>query len=568
MNRRDFIKFTSATAISLSLPKALYASSSKVTVFYGGPILTMNTKNEVVEAIVIEKDKILGTGSKKDMLQLAGKYANMVDLKGKTLLPGLIDGHSHFPNGGVYDLYYVNLNVPPLGYVTCIEDLQNRLSEKAKVTPKGQLVYGVNYNDLAMKEQRHPTREELDDVSRDHPIIIKHVSGHLAVANSKALEIAKITTNTKPKTGVIRVENGKLTGLFEGQSQQLLYTPDMPTIEIDYLKSIAFDSKVYASNGITTANNGGSPTIDNYFLKASDSGDLDIRVVIWPYAQLNDDITKQYKDKRSSDILDQNGKVILGAAKLFADGSPQGYTAHFSKPYYKQMTGKPKDYRGFSYFESPEIMMKRVQTLHDNGWQIATHTNGDQAIENMINAYITVNKNTPRNDHRHILNHCQFNRPDQIARIADNELIPSYFVTHTFFWGDIHRQYVSGPEMAAHISPCNSARKQGIQFALHNDTPVTPINPLLDVFSAVNRVTSSGYILGEDQRINVIDALRGVTINAARMYKLEDKLGSLEKGKQADMIILSDNPLTIKPETIKDLKVLETYVAGECIYQA
>ena len=568
MNRRDFIKFTSATAISLSLPQSIFANTAKVTIFYGGPILTMNEKNEIVEAIVIEKDKIIGVGSKKDMLKLAGDYANKVDLKGKTLLPGLIDGHSHFPNGGVYDLYYVNLNVPPLGYVTCIEDLQNRLKEKAKVTPKGQLIYGVNYNDLAMKEQRHPTREELDDVSTEHPIIIKHVSGHLSVANSKAFELAKITSNTKPKTGIIRVKNGKLEGLIEGQAQQLLFTKDMPSIQIDYLKSIAFDSKVYASNGITTANNGGSPTIDEYFLKASDTGDLDIRVVIWPYAQFNDNITKTYKEKRSGDILDTQGKVILGAAKLFADGSPQGYTAHFSKPYFKQMSGKPSDYKGFSYFESPEIRTKRIQSLHDAGWQIATHTNGDQAIEDMINTYALVNKNNPRDDHRHILNHCQFNRPDQIARIADNELIPSYFVTHTYFWGDIHRQFVSGPEMAAHISPCNSAKKQGIQFALHNDTPVTPISPLLDVYSAVNRVTSSGYILGEDQRINVMDALRGVTINAARMYKLEDSIGSLEKGKKADMVILSENPLTMQAEKLNTLKVEKTYVNGELIYQA
>lgn len=565
MNRRDFIKCTSAAAITLSLPKISYANSSQVTVYFGGPILTMNENNDIAEAIVVEKDKIIGVGTKADMLKLAGDYANKVDLKGKTLMPGLIDGHSHFPNGGVYDLYYVNLNVPPLGYVTCIADLQERLREKAKVTPKGQLIYGVNYNDLAMKEQRHPTREELDEVSTEHPIFIRHVSGHLAVTNSKGIEIAKITPDTKAKTGQINVKTGLLAG---SDAQRCFWTPDMPTITIDYEKAIGFDSNVYASNGVTTANNGGSPTIDDMFLKCSDNGDLGIRVVIWPYAQFDDKLTSTYKEKRSGDVLDKKGKVILGAAKMFADGSPQGYTAYFSKPYFKQMSGQPKDYKGFSYFESPEVLMKRVQTLHDNGWQIATHTNGDQAIEDMINAYQKANKNNPRDDHRHILNHCQFNRPDQVSRIAENGLIPSYFVTHTYFWGDVHREFVAGPAMAAHISPCKAALDNGIQFALHNDTPVTPISPLMDVYSAVNRVTSSGFILGEDQRIGVMDALRGVTINTARMYRMEDRIGSLEKGKKADMVILSDNPLTMKPEKLNELKVVSTYVDGELVYQA
>lgn len=565
MNRRDFIKHTSAAMIALSLPKMTFANSAKITVFYGGPILTMNENNDIAEAIVIEKDKIIGVGTKTDMFKLAGDYANRIDLQGKTLIPGLIDGHSHFPNGGVYDLYYVNLNVPPLGYVTCIADLQERLREKAKVTPKGQLIYGVNYNDLAMSEQRHPTKAELDDVSAEHPIFIKHVSGHLAVANSKGLEIAKITADTQPKTGQINFKTGLLAG---SDAQRLFWTPDMPTIQIDYEKAIAFDSNVYASNGVTTANNGGSPTIDGLFLKCSDSDDLAIRVVIWPYAHLNDDIVKTYKNKRSGSILDNKGKVILGAAKLFADGSPQGYTAYFSKPYFKQMSGKPGDYRGFSYFESPEVLMQRIKSLHDNGWQMATHTNGDQAIEDMINAYQQVLKDNPHDDHRHILNHCQFNRPDQVSRIAEIGLIPSYFVTHTYFWGDIHRNYVAGPKMAAHISPCNAALKQGIRFALHNDTPVTPISPLLDVYSAVNRVTSSGYVLGEDQRIGVMDALRGVTINTARMYRIEESIGSLETGKKADMAILSDNPLTMAPEKLNTLTVQATYVDGELVYQA
>ncbi len=570
MKRRDFLKaLTAVTALSCTMPKVAFSSGrKKPTVYFGGPILTMNSSNDIVEALLVESGKIVATGKKEDMLQLAGENRNEYDLKGQTLLPGMIDGHGHFPAAASYDLYYVNLNVPPLGTVTSIEDLQKLLAQKAKETPEGSIIFGVLYNDLGMKEQRNPTREELDEVSTKHPIIIRHVSGHAHVANSLALKIAGITADTKPPNGVIQVKDGKLTGLIEGVAYTLLLTPEMPAITVNQADCIAYDSNSYASKGITVANNGGSPTLDADLIEASHNGSLKIRVTVWPLAHRDDKIISTYKDKRSGAALDKNGKVILGAAKLFADGSPQGYTAHFSKPYYKQMTGKGKDYRGISYFRNPEVRMQRIKDLHNNGWQIATHTNGDQAIEDMINVYGEAIHGNKRNDHRHILNHCQFNRPDQVPRMAELGLIPSYFVTHTYFWGDVHRNFVSGPEMAAHISPCKAALNNDIPIVLHNDTPVTPIDPLMDVYSAVNRLTSSNYLLGPDQRIAVMEALRGVTINAARMYFMEDKVGSLEKGKLADMVILAQNPLEVKPEKIKDIKIVATYVDGEEIYRA
>ena len=185
----------------------------------------------------------------------------------------------------------------------------------------------------------------------------------------------------------------------------------------------------------------------------------------------------------------------------------------------------------------------------------------------MMDAYTAALEANPREDHRHILNHCQFCRPDQVPVIAKMGFLPSYFVTHTWFWGDIHRDMVAGPERAAHISPLKSALDHGIQFALHNDTPVTPISPLMDVFSAVNRLTSSGKVLGPDQRIGVMDALRGVTINGARMQRLEDKLGSLEPGKLADLVILDRNPLEVPPVELKDILVEETIVGGKTVYK-
>lgn len=570
MIRRTFLKGALATSFMLSMPRMVSAlGKDAVRVYVGGPIFTMNAKNDIVEALAIKGDTILAVGSRDEVMKAAGSNPEIVDLKGRTLMPGMIDGHSHFPVGAHRELTMVNLNVPPLGEVTCMADLQRLLKERAAKTEAGKWVIGYNYNDLALKEQRHPTRADLDAVSTEHPIFIRHVSGHLGVGNSLALKMAGLTEETpNPEGGRFRRgPDGKLDGVLEGPSARSTVENLLPpTTTEQQLASIARDSMTYAAAGVTTANNGGGPTIDEFFLKGSETGDLKIRVVIWPLAR-NAKLMAGYGDKRQGTQLDKSGKVFLGPAKLFADGSPQGYTAYFSKPYYKQLPGKPADYRGFSAFKSREELFDTVRKLHDAGWQITTHTNGDQAIQDMIDAYTAALEANPRKDHRHILNHCQFCRPDQVDAIAKMGFVPSYFVTHTWFWGDIHRDMVAGPERAAHISPLRSALDKGITFALHNDTPVTPISPLMDVFSAVNRLTSSGKVLGPDQRITVMEALRGVTINGAFMQRLEDKIGSLETGKLADLVILDKDPTKVDPVAIKDIKVEETIVGGQTVYK-
>lgn len=569
IRRRDFIKGTAAAAAAtVLLPSMLAQAASPVTVYWGGPVFTMNATNKVVEAVAVQDGKILAVGSKADVLAKAGAQPKQVDLKGKTLMPGMIDGHSHFPDGAYRELNVVNLNVPPLGTVSNIADLQNLLRKRLPNIKAGEWLMGYNYNDLAMQEQRHPTLKDLDAVSTDVPIFIKHVSGHLGVCNSLGLKRAGITESSPDPDGARfrRDAQGKLDGVLEGPLAQAPVNKVLPTISFEkHMTSIEHDSRNYASAGITTANNGGRPTLDEHFKKASANGQLSIRVVIWPVGR-DEALIKSYGDKRSGAVLDEKGLVILGAAKLFADGSPQGYTAWFSKPYFKQLAGKPADFRGFPVFKTREELFAKVKQLHDDNWQIATHTNGDQAIQDMIDAYAAALKDNPRADHRHVFNHCQFCRPDQVPVIAQMNLIPSYFVTHTWFWGDLHRDMIAGPERAAHISPLKAALDHKIPFALHNDTPVTPISPLMDVFSAVTRQTSSGKVLGPDQRIGVMEAMRGVTINAARMYFLEDKLGSLEVGKLADMVILDADPTKVAPEKLKELTVVETLVNGNTVY--
>lgn len=319
MIRRTFLKGAFATAALMSVSPSLASASQKsIRVYLGGPIFTMNSKNEIVEALAIKDDIILAVGKKDDVLKAAGPEAEIVDLKGRMLMPGMIDGHSHFPVGATRQITMVNLNVPPLGEVSCIADMQRLLKQRASETEEGKWVVGYNYNDLAMKEQRHPTRADLDAVSTKHPVFVRHVSGHLGVANSVALELAGITESTPDPEGARfrRGPDGKLDGVLEGPAAHYLVGNLIPATTPElHMRSLAMDSMTYAAAGITTANNGGSPSIDQYILKASETGDLKIRVVIWPNGR-KPQIVASYGDKRQGTQLDKKGMVYLGPVKL------------------------------------------------------------------------------------------------------------------------------------------------------------------------------------------------------------------------------------------------------------
>jgi predicted amidohydrolase YtcJ len=538
-------------------------------VFVNGPVITMDRAQRIAEAAAVSGDKILRVGTQSEILELAGPATQVFDLRGKPLLPGFIDGHSHFPMGAQFELFTVNLNCPPLGSVQAVEDIVSRLRKKLPDIKPGDFLQGFNYNDLALTERRHPTRADLDRVSADVPIFIKHVSGHLGVTNTKGLALAGVRRDSPdPQGGRIRKDaSGEPDGVLEGIPAHALVERLIPPATAEhYMTAIEKDCLTYAAAGITTAQNGGLPSIDELFLKALDTGILKIRLVIWPPAW-NPEHLKRYATTKSGTDLSSNQMITLGAAKLFADGSPQGYTAYFTEPYHRIPWGKPAGYRGFPVY-SKEELLQRVIDLRRAGWQVAIHGNGDQAIDDILTAYAEAQKASPRPDTRDIVVHSQFARQDHLDKMAKLGVIPSFFVTHTYFWGDIHRDLVAGPNRAAFISPTRAASDLGIRFSLHNDTPVTPINPLMDVYSAVNRITLSGNQLGPDQRISVLRALRGVTIDAAYQHFQENTRGSIEAGKLADFVILDQDPLKIHPENIKELRVLRTYVGGKEIYRA
>ena len=211
-------------------------------------------------------------------------------------------------------------------------------------------------------------------------------------------------------------------------------------------------------------------------------------------------------------------------------------------------------------------MVEQVKKLHKAGLQIAIHGNGDAAIDDILYAFSIAQKEHPREDARHIIVHCQTVRIDQLDKIKKLGITPSFFPVHTYYWGERHRDIFLGPERAARMNPLKTARDKDIRYTIHLDTPVVPMDPLLLVWSAVNRLSYEGNVIGQDEKISALEALRAVTIEAAWQIFQEDNRGSLEKGKFADLVVLSDNPLT-NPEKINEIKILKTFVGGEAVFE-
>jgi predicted amidohydrolase YtcJ len=258
--------------------------------------------------------------------------------------------------------------------------------------------------------------------------------------------------------------------------------------------------------------------------------------------------------------------LSLGAVKLYQDGSIQGYSGYLSHPYHHYLPGVENDSLGMAR-NSPEQLNAKVALAHEQGWQIAVHANGDQAIEEVITAFELAQNNFPRTDCRHIIIHCQTVREDQMDRMQKLGIIPSFFATHIYFWGDRHWNIFLGPERARRINPCKSAVDRQMTFTCHNDTYITPMDPLLSVWAAVNRLSYGGRCLGEEFRISVPEALRAVTSYAAFQFGEEHVKGSLTPGMLADLVILEDNPLTVEHEKIKDIEISETFRGGYHIFQ-
>ena len=541
----------------------LHPSPPGVQVWTNGKILTMDVEGRQASAIAIEGERIVAVGSEADVQPWLAKADVVLDLDGRTVVPGFIEAHGHFP-GAVLAAAAADLNSPPIGNVRTIEEALAALRAVDATRPGDDWLIGFGYDDTMLEEKRHLTRADLDSVSTTRPILAMHISGHMVVVNSLALEQAGITAETPdPPGGEIRKhpESGEPTGLLletAGRDLQLEALNMPPLLQIAVVRSAV---ETYAAQGFTTVQNG-LATLEQIkgMSGASKLGLIPQRLVIWPKDEIGLEVVAGALD------LSQfaSERVFVGATKFVGDGSIQGYTGFLGEPYYK--TGEhPADYLGYPNIDAATLGAA-VKAVHCTGQQVAVHGNGDAAIDQFLDAWSAALRACPAEDARPVLVHAQMARYDQLDRMKDLGVVPSFFSAHVYYWGDRHRDIFLGPERAARISPAASAADLGIRFTTHLDTPVVPIDSMLQLWAPVARLTSSGQMLGPEERISAEQSLRTMTSDAAWQLRLEDELGSIEPGKLADLVILSANPLDAEAN-LREIEVERTLVGGVTIYE-
>jgi hypothetical protein len=526
-------------------------------------VITLDAESRVVEALGVEGDRIGAVGSEAEVRAWAGAGARIVELSGRALLPGFIDAHGHYPGAGVY-AHAVDLNAPPIGTVRNLDDLVGRLRARATAQPGDDWLIGMSYDDTLLAEGRHPMRADLDRVSAERPVAATHISGHLAAVNGRGLERLGIGRETPdPPGGRIRRDaSGEATGVLEETAMEAVMAQVMKPGLRGSLAIVEEANRRYLAAGVTTAQVGYASEELLSLVWLSRLGLIPLRLVIWPGVELMDAVLSGKTQLPDSDPL----WVRFGAVKLIADGSIQGYTAYLREPYFVPPADDPME-RGYPRYPKQELA-ERIATYRAAGLQVAIHGNGDAAIDDILDALEAAQASDPQLDARPVIVHAQMTRPDQLDRMKQLRAIPSFFVLHTYYWGDRHRERFLGPERAARISPTHTAQQKGVRFTLHCDTPVVPMEPLRLVWAAVNRRTTSGQELGPEERIDVNSALRAVTIDAAFQHFEEDLKGSLEPGKLADLVILGRSPLAVRPDEIAAIPVLETIVGGESVFRA
>lgn len=545
------------------------SSSSTATVYYNGDILTMEgDQPQYVDALVVKDGKIAFAGSEDEAMKKAGAGHTMIDLAGKTLVPGFVDGHAHFASFGSQAVT-ANLLANPDGKCDDIPTLITILKEwytANGIDKTNGWIVGMGFDDAALKENRFPTKEDLDKVSKDIPVIAVHISGHFSVMNSKGLEKVGITKDTKdPSGGLIRrvagskEPNGVLEELASIPNMLKILTPATPELGDFYMDK---GQELALSYGYTTANEGRA-MVGNHktFVDYANKGKLKLDVNSdVDYTVAKELMATEWNSK------DYKNHYRIKGVKLTLDGSPQGRTAWRTIPYILPPDGQPKTYKGYPALPDDKEVERVVNEAYSNNWQLSIHCNADASLDQLCRALDKVERKLGSKERRTALIHGQLIRINQIDSLKKYKIIGSFFPMHTFYWGDWYKKII-GLEKANQISPIKSALNKGVRVTSHTDAPVALPNLMMIMYTTVNRLSRSGSVMGQAERLTPYEALKSLTIWGAYQFFEEDRKGSLKEGKLADLVILDQNPLKIDPLKLKDIKILETIKEGNSVYK-
>ena len=520
------------------------------SIYYHGDFITL--ENFEIEALLIEDGIIKKLGNLETVLSYRDADTKLIDLKGHTMMPSFIDAHSHF-SGVANRFLKVNLEG-----CRSFQDIQNRLQQFKieKQIPDDVWILAEGYDHNHLVEARHPKKEVIDAVLPHNPVILQHQSGHVGVCNTMALNHFHITLQTPSfEGGLIEKVDGKLTGYME-ENAFLHYLGQTPLPESNLLLSAYQKAQeLYLSYGITTVQDGMAyPSMISIYQNFIQNHVLSIDLVSYIAPQDREIFFSNF----GGHIKQYRNHFKLGGYKIFLDGSPQGKTAWMRTPYVDDT-----NYFGYSTLSDTQVE-SAIQEAMQTNMQLLAHCNGDKAAEQLI---LHVKKHIPDIfSIRPVMIHAQLLGIDQMDEIKKCGILPSFFISHIFHWGDIHIKNF-GYERASQISPAGSAAKKGILFTFHQDSPVLPPNMFETIWCAVTRQTKEGTILGEGERISVLEAIKAVTLYSAYQYFEEDKKGSIREGKIADLIIVDKNPLKVPVSQIPNITILETIKEGVSLFQ-
>lgn len=549
-------------------PQAAQPVDAADTIYTGGEIVTINDKQPNAEALAVKGGKIVAVGTRAEVEKAhKGADTKVVDLGGKALLPAFIDPHSHYISA-LTVANQVKLYAPPAGPGKDVPSIVAELVKfrDANKIPKGEVIQAYGYDENVMPKGHLLNRDDLDKALPDNPVLVGHVSMHGAVLNSAAMKKWNFSAKTKtPPGGVIVRKPG--TNEPYGLIMETAYLPvfaslPQPTTaqEVEWSKA---GQMLYAQAGITTAHEGATHLADLDVMKRAAAGGATlIDVIAYPFITDLDAILAKYPKETWGTY--ENG-LKIGGVKITIDGSPQGKTAAFTTPYLTGGPGGEKNWKGELTFPQ-DVIDKAVKTVYDMGVPLNLHANGDAAIDAFLHAHEKAAADDLNKDRHITMIHSQFVRKDQLDKYVTYKIRPSFYTLHTYYFAEAHIAN-RGREQAMTISPMRDAIDKGLVPTNHTDFVVAPLDQLFVMWSAVNRFSRDGALIGADQRVTPLEALKAQTINVAWQYDEQASKGSLEVGKRADLVVLDQNPLKAEVMKIKDIKVVETFKDGKSIYK-
>jgi predicted amidohydrolase YtcJ len=565
--------FLSLAVLLLPLSTGLAPATTKADVaLINGTILTVDANDSVAEALAIRGDRIIAVGSKQQILALTDAHTQVLDLHGRTATPGLIDTHGHYQDGGVDELYNIELTD-----ATSVAEIVRRVQARAATTKPGEWILGSGWDEGKLAENRYVYASDLDKVSPNNPVWLQNITGHYSAVNTHALRLAHITAETKdPPAGTIdRDKNGTPTGVLKEQANVAMLAL-IPPPSIDHRKQGILKSiDNLHHEGMTSIKEIGRPSTWTAYKELLTEGKLDERVcMLWradnSLATAKAALAEIQKNPRPPQSLG-DGKLVACGAKIFMDGSTAARTAWVYQPWHKNFTEIDEGNVGYPNMD-PEVYRQMVRLFHQAGVSVGTHAIGDRAIDWVVDTYALVLKEKPTPGLRHTIIHAYLSTPHAVTTMASlqkqydagyPELQPGFL----WFIGKTISASL-GPDRVPHTMPLKTYLNQGVRWGGGSDYFVTPYAARYGLWASVERETLAGtHPFGISEAVDIHTALRSYTAWAAPLLFLEKEVGTLEPGKRADIAIWDSNLYSIPSEKLKDIKCEMTLFDGKIVYK-